>query len=79
MMAVGFFTAIQVLNSGLNALLSGHFVPSKTSWRKFLAAYMRDSTVPHPSPSAVPESGPSSGTATPTGGLDYKHAVMMKL
>ncbi|KAK0456838.1 FSH1-domain-containing protein [Armillaria borealis] len=42
----------------------GHFVPSKTPWRKFLAAYIRDPSADIPSP-IVSESTPNSGTATP--------------
>ncbi|KAK0245469.1 FSH1-domain-containing protein [Armillaria nabsnona] len=42
----------------------GHFVPSKTPWRKFLAAYIRDPSVDIPSP-IVSESTPNSGAATP--------------
>ncbi|KAF9017737.1 FSH1-domain-containing protein [Hymenopellis radicata] len=42
----------------------GHFVPSKTSWRKFLAAYLKDPLGDVPSPS--PLSAPPSGTVTPT-------------
>lgn len=29
----------------------GHFVPSKGNWRKFLAAYLKNPSAPHPSPS----------------------------
>ncbi|KAK0207996.1 FSH1-domain-containing protein [Desarmillaria ectypa] len=42
----------------------GHFIPSKTPWRKFLAAYIRDPSADIPSP-IVSESTPNSGTATP--------------
>ncbi|KAG7442929.1 FSH1-domain-containing protein [Guyanagaster necrorhizus] len=42
----------------------GHFVPSKTSWRKFLVAYLRDPLGNVPSPSNI-SSTPNSGTATP--------------
>src|SRR5258708_35596530 len=51
-----------------NIILLGHFVPSKGPWRKFLVAFMRDPTGAHPSPSrnGMPQSGPSSGTATPS-------------
>ncbi|KAK0506446.1 FSH1-domain-containing protein [Armillaria luteobubalina] len=42
----------------------GHFVPSKTPWRKFLAAYIRDPSADIPSP-IVSESTPNSGAATP--------------
>jgi len=63
----------------------GHFVPSKGAWRKFLVAFMRDPTGAHPSPSrnfnGLPESGPSSGAATPSNefGMDYRHAVINRL
>ncbi|KAK0478133.1 FSH1-domain-containing protein [Armillaria novae-zelandiae] len=42
----------------------GHFVPSKTPWRKFLAAYIRDPSADIPSP-IMSESTPNSGAATP--------------
>ncbi|KAG7450782.1 FSH1-domain-containing protein [Guyanagaster necrorhizus] len=42
----------------------GHFVPSKTPWRKFLAAYIRDPSADIPSP-VLSELKPTSGTATP--------------
>jgi len=41
----------------------GHFVPSKTAWRKFLAEYMRNSGGNIPGPSGKTPGG--SGTATP--------------
>ncbi|KAF8912681.1 FSH1-domain-containing protein [Mucidula mucida] len=41
----------------------GHFVPSKTNWRKFLAAYLKDPLGEVASPSPI--SAPPSGTATP--------------
>ncbi|KAJ7057163.1 serine hydrolase FSH [Mycena amicta] len=48
----------------------GHFVPSKTSWRKFLAAYLVDPTdnVLSPSISAAPSAN-NSGAATPLEGV----------
>ncbi|KAF9529808.1 serine hydrolase FSH [Crepidotus variabilis] len=56
----------------------GHFVPSKSKWRKFLAAYMRDSSAPLASPTAISESATSSGTSTPNAGMSYSNAVLMK-
>ncbi|KAJ7031576.1 serine hydrolase FSH [Mycena alexandri] len=43
----------------------GHFVPSKGSWRKFLAAYLEDPSDNVPSPSLAMSSADNSGTATP--------------
>lgn len=45
------------------SFLAGHFVPSKTSWRKFLAEYIKN-------PSTEISPGAFSGTATPVGGRD---------
>nr|GAT48770.1 predicted protein [Mycena chlorophos] len=46
----------------------GHFVPSKTNWRKFFAAYFLDPTDNVPSPS-IAASANNSGAATPVEGL----------
>ncbi|KAJ7165038.1 FSH1-domain-containing protein [Mycena filopes] len=44
----------------------GHFLPSKTSWRKFLAAYIQNPGNDVPSPSLLAsESTDNSGAATP--------------
>ncbi|KIL60472.1 hypothetical protein M378DRAFT_168075 [Amanita muscaria Koide BX008] len=45
----------------------GHFVPSNTSWRKFLCKYMKNPGTTIPSPNAS-----SSGTATPSN-VDGSH------
>lgn len=59
---------------------TGHFVPSKGPWRKFLAAFMTDPTGAHPPPEPVSLSGPSSGTTTPQeSGMDYRQALLKKL
>ncbi|KAF9448267.1 hypothetical protein P691DRAFT_56168 [Macrolepiota fuliginosa MF-IS2] len=44
----------------------GHFVPSKGSWRKFLAEFLRNPFGDIPSPGLASASVPPSGTATPT-------------
>ncbi|KAI4527057.1 hypothetical protein K525DRAFT_187567 [Schizophyllum commune Loenen D] len=45
----------------------GHFVPSKTPWRKFLQAYLTDHTTTAEAPKDEPAvSASASGTATPT-------------
>ncbi|TRM64809.1 serine hydrolase FSH [Schizophyllum amplum] len=44
----------------------GHFVPSKTPWRKFLQAYLSDHKTTAEAPKEEPaDSAPASGTATP--------------
>jgi len=57
--------------------LSGHFVPSKGNWRKFLVNYMKDPLGPHVSPTAF--SGDSAGVTEASGHGSYKSALMMKL
>lgn len=58
-------------------MMEGHFVPSKTAWRKFFKEYFRDPTGPVPSPS---DYASASGTATPIGGGNAGNVTMtMKL
>ncbi|PPQ67957.1 hypothetical protein CVT26_005837 [Gymnopilus dilepis] len=56
------------------SVASGHFVPSKGNWRKFMVNYMKDPSAPHPSPSgaSLPPSGPPSGTSTPAIGAESR-------
>jgi hypothetical protein len=57
--------------------LSGHFVPSKGNWRKFLVNYMKDPLGLHLSPTA--SSSASAGVTEASGHGNYKSALMMKL
>lgn len=57
--------------------LSGHFVPSKGNWRKFLVNYMKDPLGPHVSPTAP--SGDSAGVTEASGHGNYKSALMMSM
>lgn len=61
----------------INDLLSGHFVPSKGNWRKFLVNYMKDPLGPHMSPTAP--SGASAGVTEASGHGSYKSALVMRL
>ncbi|KAG5646207.1 hypothetical protein DXG03_004033 [Asterophora parasitica] len=56
--------------------LSGHFMPSKRNWLKFIRGYMVDPSADLPSPSLAASSAPASGTATPT---ELSATTIMKL
>jgi len=72
----GMFCKSWMRNTLTNSYL-GHYVPAKVTWRKFLAAYMRDPLAPHASPSSVSDSGPSSGPSQSA--MDYRKAVLMRM
>jgi hypothetical protein len=59
--------------------LSGHFVPSKGNWRKFLVNYMKDPLAAHASPTAPSDPSASEGMAEASGHGSYKRALTMKL
>lgn len=52
---------------------TGHFIPTKTSWRKFICNWMTSPQTEWPSPSTVPYSAPPSGAATPGSGERARH------
>jgi len=59
---------------------SGHFVPSKGNWRKFLVNYMKDPLAPYVSPTASSAvARPSMDMAEASGNASYKSALTMKL
>ncbi|KAI0828550.1 FSH1-domain-containing protein [Trametes gibbosa] len=66
---IGEETSKTLINMNTNRRIEyhdgGHFVPSKTSWRIFLKAYMLDPLGDVPSPSRTTASQPPSGAATP--------------
>jgi hypothetical protein len=66
MKAVGYSSPVMPIM--MPDLHTGHFVPSKGKWRKFLHEYMMDPFADIPSPGLSSTSVPTSGRGTPVNG-----------